>query len=380
MKVAIIHYWFITRRGGEKVVENILKLFPEADVYTLFYDKEQYGKHLGNHKVYTSILDVPFLRKRYQKIFPLFPMGLKSLKLKDNYDLIISSESGPVKGIKNPNGIPHICYIHSPMRYCWGFTEEYLQSINKLFRPLATYLFERLRKWDVKTIDKVDLYIANSKNVADRVKRFYNREARVIYPPINNNFFLKDTISDKKKDIYLSFGAITPYKRIDILVDAFNENGLPLIIIGDGSERSSLDKKSNTNIKFKGILTWPEIEAVFERTKALIFPGEEDFGMIPLEVMAYGIPVIAFKKGGALETVIENSENVNESSGIFFNEQTVESLNEAIEKFDKEEYLFNPVWIKNHSEKFKEDIFLKKMSFEIDNFISNKRNLKLSDA
>ena len=371
MKVAIIHYWFITRRGGEKVVENILKLFPEADVYTLFYDKDNYGEYLKNHKVYTSCLDSPFFRKRYQKIFPLYPLGIKSLKLKDNYDLIISSESGPAKGIKIRNRIPHICYIHSPMRYCWGFTNEYLLSVNKTIRPFLKFLFEKLRKWDATTIDNVDLYIANSKNVAKRVKKYYDREAKVVYPPISNDFFKKDTNSSAKKDIFLSFGAITPYKKIDLLIDTFNDNGMPLVIIGDGSEKGSLEKKANKNIKFVGSLPWREIEKYFFRTKALIFPGEEDFGMIPLEVMAYGIPVIAYKKGGALETVVENSQDRSKSSGLFFGEQTVESLMKCLEVFSENEYLFDPFWIKSHSKNFNEDVFLKNIKIEIDNFIKN---------
>lgn len=372
MKVAIIHYWFISRRGGEKVVENILKLFPDADIYTLFYDKEQYGDHLQGHKIYTSVLDKPFFRKRYKAVFPLYPIAINSLKLEDNYDLIISSESGPAKGIKKPKGTPHICYIHTPMRYCWGFMKEYLQSVNLIYRPILTFFFERLRKWDLTTIDNVDLYIANSQNVANRVKTYYEKEAKVVYPPICNDFFIKNTFSDTSKEVYLSFGAITPYKRIDLIVDAFNKNGLPLVVIGDGSGKESLIKKSNNNIEFKGNLPWCEIEAIFAKTKALIFPGEEDFGMIPLEVMAYGIPVIAFKKGGALETVVENIENVSKSSGIFFEEQTVESLNQSLEKFSKKEHLFDSEWIKKHSEKFKEDIFLKEISSEINKFLNIK--------
>lgn len=372
MKVAIVHYWFITRRGGEKVTENILELFPNADIYTLFYDENEYGDYLKNHKVYSSILNLSPLRKRYQKIFPLYPLGIKSLKLKKKYDLIISSESGPAKGIQIPHGTPHICYIHSPMRYCWGFTDNYLKSVNKQIQPVLAFLFERLRKWDVKTINNVDLYIANSKNVANRVKSFYNRNAKVVYPPISNELFNKNTFSDSNRNFYLSFGAITPYKRIDFLVDAFNKNGKPLIIIGEGSEKNSLIKKANDNIQFKGSLSWSEIEKYFSETKALIFPGEEDFGMIPLEIMAYGIPVIAYKKGGALETVVENTTNIEKSSGLFFEEQTVESLNASLQKFSSYEHLFDPFWIKNYASNFNENVFKNKISFEINKFLNTR--------
>lgn len=377
MKVAIIHYWFITRRGGEKVVEKILDQFPEADVYTLFYDEKQYGNSLKNHKVFTSILNQPFLIKHYQKIFPLYPIGIKSLKLKDKYDLIISSESGPAKGLKKPNDTPHICYIHSPMRYCWGFTNEYLNSVNKFLKPLLKFLFENLRKWDQTTINNVDLYVANSHNVANRVKKFYQRDSMVIYPPIKNELFVKDTFSKLKKEIYLSFGAITPYKRIDLLVEAFNENGKKLIIIGDGSERGILEKKANSNIQFVGNLEWSEIESYFAITKALIFPGEEDFGMIPLEVMAYGIPVLAYKKGGALETVIEDLYNTQESSGIFFERQNVHSINLAINTFETKEDMFDKNWIKNHAAKFKEDVFVENFMNAVNSFVKFKNEVMM---
>lgn len=359
MKVAIVHYWFVTRRGGEKVVESILKIFPEADIYTLFYDEETYGKYLEDNKVYTSRLNrSTFLRKHYQKIFPLYPYGIRSLELQDDYNLIISSESGPAKGIKMPDGTPHICYIHSPMRYCWGFTQDYLDSLPKLARPLAAFFFERLRKWDKTTIDNVDHYIANSVNVANRVKKFYKREASVIPPPIELQLFEHHVKRNESLKYYLSFGAITPYKRIDLLVDLFNKTGEKLIVIGNGSEREKLEKKAKSNIKFLGSIEWQEIEDVFKNTKALLFPGEEDFGMIPLEAMAYGIPVLAYGKGGALETVVENPEAVYESSGMFFKDQTIESLEDCIQRFEKNAHLFDPVWIKNHARKFGEDIFL----------------------
>lgn len=369
MKVAIIHYWFITRRGGEKVVESILKLYPQADIYTLFYDKEKYGDYLKNHKVYTSKYNTPIFRKHYQKIFPIYPNAIKSLKLKDDYDLIISSESGPAKGIKINNKAKHICYIHSPMRYCWGYTNEYLKSIDPLLRPLAKFFFLRLRKWDYKTKDNVDCYISNSRNVALRLKKFYNKDANVIYPPISSYFFSYDLINNKNKEYFLSFGAITPYKRIDLLVDCFNKNGKKLIIIGSGSEKEKLKRKAANNIEFKGFVKDDELIGFIQNSRALLFPGEEDFGMIPLEVMALGIPVIAYKKGGALETVVESQIDVSKSSGIFFKEQNVISLQNALDYFSKVEDVFNPLWIRNHSKKFGEFFFLENFKNKVNNFL-----------
>ncbi len=369
MKVAIIHYWFITRRGGEKVVETLLKLYPNADIYTLFYDENKYGDYLNGHRVYTSKYNTPFFRKHYQKLFPLYPMVLKSLRLRDDYDLIISSESGPAKGIEIKNNAKHVCYIHSPMRYCWGFTNEYLESINIFLRPLAKYFFGRLKKWDETTINNVDLYIANSKNVAKRVQKFYNREAKVIYPPIASNLYEKPLEVIKSKDYFLSFGAITPYKKIDLLVDCFNKNGNKLIIIGNGSEKEKLQKKAKSNIQFKGFLDSKELEGIIRYSKALLFPGEEDFGMIPLEVMTYGVPVIAYNKGGALETVVENKIKVSESSGIFFNQQNIEALQQAINSFNIIEKKFNSSWIRKHAENFQESKFLQSFSETIDKLI-----------
>ncbi|MDY7396187.1 glycosyltransferase [Aureibaculum sp. 2210JD6-5] len=365
MKIAIVHYWFITRRGGEKVVESLLKIFPEADIYTLFYDKETYGDYLNNHTVFTSVLNTSFLRKHYQKIFPLYPLGIKSLKLIKKYDLIISSESGPAKGIKIKDNMPHICYVHTPMRYCWSHKNEYLNSVNQVLRPLMSFFLNRLKNWDKSTVDNVNLYISNSENVANRVKKYYQRKSEVVYPPISDDLFLKPLNQNEKKDIFLSFGAITPYKRIDLLVEVFNKNGKKLVIIGEGTEREKLEKKAKKNIVFKESLPWNEIEYYLSKTKALLFPGEEDFGMIPLEVMAYGIPVIAYKKGGALETIIEDRDNTEQSSGLFFVSQNCESIQESIDLFEKKAHKFNPIWIRNHAKNFSEAKFIKNMKYQI---------------
>lgn len=365
MKVAIVHYWLITRRGGEKVVESILKIFPDADIYTLFLDKAAYGKKLPIQQIYTSVLNRKSIRKHYQKLFPLYPLGIRSLKLKGDYDLIISSESGPAKGITIPRGTPHVCYIHSPMRYCWGFTDEYLRSMSAVLRPIAKLFFSQLRSWDRTTVNNVTHYIANSENVATRVKKYYNRDSSVVYPPIASSLSNRPLVHDAKRDVFLSFGAITPYKRIDLLVEAFNQNGMDLIVIGDGSEREKLTRVANHNIKFLGSLEWDKIEYYLDRTRALLFPGEEDFGMIPLEVMSYGIPVLAFGKGGALETVVENTPT-SQSSGMFFHNQTALSIQSCLEKFVLVENQYNKDWIRAHAMKFGEEVFLEKFKKEVD--------------
>ena len=365
-KIAICHYWFMNWRGGEKVVESLLKIFPQADIYTLFYDKYKYHHKLKGHKVYTSVLNNLFLKTQYQKLFPLYPFGVRSLKLKEKYDLIISSESGPIKGInKSPKNkeTPHICYIHTPMRYCWGYRKEYLNRSSKKWPLLLFFLdkwFEALKRWDKTTIENVDFYISNSNNIAKRVKKYYTREATPIYPPIDLSFF-DTSISEiplEKKDYYLSFGALVPYKNIELLIKVFKKNNKKLIIIGEGSERKRLEKLSsqnlNQNIFFKGALPMKKILTYIQHSKALLFPGEEDFGMIPLEVMSQGVPVIAYGKGGALETV-------NKSTGVFFKANTSSSLKKAIDEFEEKQFTFSPIKIREHARKFGEDIFLAKI-------------------
>lgn len=358
MKVAIVHYWFITRRGGEKVIESLLKIYPNADIYTLFYDKEFYGDHLKDHRVFTSVLNTKFLRKHYQKIFPLYPIAVRSLKLKENYDLIISSESGPAKGIRISNQSKHICYVHSPMRYCWSHRESYLEPIPKFIRPILNYFLERLKKWDQTTIANVDYYFSNSENVSKRIQQYYHRNSKVIYPPISDTLFLKDLPFNESRNQYLSFGAITPYKKIDLLIETFNQNGKKLVIVGNGSERKKLEKIAKPNIQFKTISVWEDIEKEIQKSKALVFPGDEDFGMIPLEMMAYGLPIIAYKKGGLLETVVENRLEIKKSTGIFFADQTALSLNEALLFFEQHETSFDFQWIKKHAKTFSEAQFL----------------------
>ena len=288
-------------------------------------------------------------------------MGIKSLRLRKKYDLIISSESGPAKGINNPDRIPHLCYIHSPMRYCWGFTQTYLESLPGWSRRIAEWRFKKLADWDLKTVDNVDLYVANSKNVRNRVKQYYGKKAEVCYPPIDLNLF-ENEVRETSKDYYLSFGALTPYKNIQLLVEAFNGSEKKLVVIGSGSERKKLERIAGGNISFLGHLPKADVMEYVRDARALLFPGEEDFGMIPLEVMSQGVPVIALKKGGALETVIENRQKPEESTGIFFEDASVPCLLEAIDTFENVEHRFNPLWIKDHARKFGEDFFKKEFT------------------
>lgn len=375
LRVALAHYWFVTWRGGEKVARAILDVFPHADIYTLFYEPASCGVHLEGHQIHTSMLDLPLIRSKHQALFPLYPMGVRSLRLKKTYDLIVSSESGPIKGIGNPEGVPHLCYVHSPMRYCWGFTSDYLNALPQIARPLAKAGFESLRRYDETTVSGVDRYVANSRNVQDRVRRFYGRDSSVLYPPIALDLFDDRNLVRTKasqRDYYLYFGAITPYKGVGVLVETFNKSRRPLVIVGDGSERKKLEKLAGLNITFTGALPYSEVREYILGAKALLFPGEEDFGMVPLEVMAHGVPVLAYGRGGALETVTSSADPAR-STGIFFAQQGPEAVRAAIEEFEKVQDEFNPTFLRAHARTFGEDHFKEGLIAEVANLLSSPR-------
>ncbi|MBF0275801.1 MAG: glycosyltransferase [Nitrospinae bacterium] len=383
LKVAIVHYWFVNWRGGEKVIESLLKLFPQADIYTLFYDPGTVpGTIKQNHRIISSCLNnYSFLRKNYQKVFPLYPLGIKSLSLKNkNYDLVISNESGPAKGIELPKGAKHICFCQTPMRYCWGFREEYLRDLPFPVRQITDLLFERLREWDKTTIHNVDQYWANSNNVQERIQRFYGLDSIVMHPPVGLELFedAEDKNFHEQEPFYLLFGALTPYKRADIAVKAFNSLKSNLVIIGKGSEEKKIKVMAANNIILKGALPDNEIKNYLKHAEALIFPGEEDFGIVPLESQAQGTPVIAFGKGGVLDTVRphplsqkKGEKEVLNPTGFFFHEQTPESLSAAVSQFETIKKDFKKEELVKHARTFGEDIFLKRVISTIKDFLAN---------
>lgn len=369
LKVAIAHYWLIQERGGEKVLKNLLDLFPQADVYTLFYDPENMGEMLKGHRVYTSKLDHAWLRPHYTKCFPLYPLAVRSLELKFDYDLLISSESGPIKGIHKHEHTRHLCYTHTPMRYCWGHTDEYTRHLPKALRPLAEKAFAKLRDYDLTTIDNVDVYLANSENVAGRIRKYYQRESKVVHPPVEDKAFASPLKAQERKGPYLSFGALVPYKRIDLLVQAFRDCDESLVIVGEGSERKRLEKSAPANVQFTGALPWENISELFQQSKALLFPGEEDFGIIPLEAMANGCPVIAYARGGALETV-QWSGQAESSTGMFFHEQSPAAIIKALGDFEQLRAKFDPNFLRAHAQKFSQKRFRAEIKKEVEKLIT----------
>ncbi|MEP7456458.1 glycosyltransferase [Phyllobacterium sp. SB3] len=333
MKVAIVHYWLLSMRGGEKVLEALSEIYPDADIFTLVYDPDAIKGRLKNHKITTSFLQkIPGSKKHYQMLLPLMPLALESMDL-TSYDLIISSESGPAKGIIPKPDALHICYCHSPMRYIWDHYFFYHASAGFVKRMFMPVIASWLRQWDVSTSARVDCFVANSRHIANRVQRYYRRDAVVIHPPVSVDEF---AISRTLEDYYLCAGQLVAYKRVDLAVEAFTRMNKKLVVIGTGEKMASLKSKAGPTITFLDHQPFSSLKSHMAKCRALIFPGEEDFGIVPVEVMASGRPVLAYGKGGALDTVIDGI------SGMLFKEQTVEALIECVERFEKTEDSFVP--------------------------------------
>ena len=353
MKIALVHDWLPFMGGAERVFENFVRLYPEAPIYTTIYNKEKIEGPIRNSNIITSYLQKKDKAiKNHRKLFPFMPTAIESFDLND-YDIVLSDSSSIAKGVITKPDTMHICYCHSPMRYAWEFSYEYAGKMSGegvLKKKFLSYFLTLIRIWDRVSSDRVDYFIANSENVAKRIWKHYRRKSVVIHPPVRCNLF---NISDIDEDYFLVVSRLQEYKRIDVVVEAFNKLGLPLIIIGDGPDKEKLKKMAKDNIKFLGRVSDEVIKEHYSKCRAFLFPGEEDFGITPLEAMASGRPVIAYRKGGALETVVENE------TGIFFDTQNSDELIKAIHKFEK--CKFNKQNIRNHALKFDEEVFKKKI-------------------
>ncbi|AZT91543.1 glycosyltransferase family 4 protein [Caldicellulosiruptor changbaiensis] len=345
MRVAIVHDWLTTVGGAEKVILELKKIFPEAPIYTLVYNEKKLGAYFDKCKIKTSYLQKnPLAKKKHQLFFKYMPRAFEEFDLSE-FDLIISSSSAFAKGvITSPNSI-HVCYCHTPPRYIWDLTHEYLKDYNFLVRKYLEKKFHYLRMWDSIAANRVDYFIANSFYVAKRIKKFYKRESRVIYPPVDTEYFTPSK-DGKIEDYYLIVSRLVAYKRVDLAIEAFNQLSKRLIIVGDGPEFKKLKGLAKNNIEFLGYQSDEVIKELYQHCKALIFAGVEDFGIVPVEVQACGRPVIAYKMGGATETVEENK------TGIFFERQNVESLRNAVIKFETNIQNFDSRYIRLHAEKF----------------------------
>lgn len=353
MKIAIVADWLTDFGGAERVILRLHKLFPDAPIYTsVFNEKNMAG--FGSADIATSFLQkLPGAKEHHQFYILLMPYAFEHFDL-SKYDIVISSSHACAKGIITKPETMHICYCHSPMRYLWDNCHEYIKNYNLpwIIKKLAQRPLHKLRLWDKLAADRADHFIANSKNTQKRIKKYYKRDSEVIYPMVDLERF---RISKNPGGYFIAVGRLIPYKKFDLIVKVFNELGLPLKIVGTGTEESNLRKKAKKNIEFLGRRNDKETAELLSKAKALIFPQLEDFGITPLEAMACGRPVIAYKKGGALETVTDGK------TGIFFNEQSVESLKDAVLKFLKTEKKFDPKEIRRHAEKFSPSVFDKKI-------------------
>lgn len=333
LRIAIIHYWLVSMRGGERVLERFCRLFPNATIYTHVYNPEAVSDVIRAMDVRTTFIQrLPASRKLYQKYLPLMPLALEMVDL-TGYDLIISSESGPAKGIIPPPDARHICYCHSPMRYLWDQFWLYRANAGLLTRLIMPAMAHLMRQWDMTSSARVDAFVANSGFVARRIQRYYRREAQVLHPPVAHELFAP--MEDVSRE-YLWVGQMTAYKRPDIALEAFNRMGKPLLMVGDGEQLEALRKRAGPNIRFATRLSLPELRAAYAKARALVFTAEEDFGIVPLEAMASGRPVLAYGRGGACETVEPGV------TGLFFTEQTAESVIGAVEEFELAEDRFQP--------------------------------------
>ncbi len=356
MKTAIVHDWLMSLGGAERVLEAILELYP-SPLFTLF-QSAKYDAAKLLHKIpiqHSFIQKMPLVEAGYRHYLPLFPMAIERFDL-SSYDLIISSSHAVAKGIKTHPRQLHICYCHTPMRYAWDLEGQYLESASLLKASVAKQVFKFLRNWDLKATSRVDAFIANSHFVAERIKRLYGRESVVIYPPISTHLM---KTCEQKENFYLTVSRLVSYKRVDLMIEAFNQTPeRKLKIVGVGPLFEKLQKKANSNIEFLGFQPDDAVQDLLSRAKGFIYAAEEDFGIALVEAQASGTPVIAYGRGGALETVIAGQ------TGLFFPEQTVSCLIEALEEFEK--ISWNGKLIREHSEKFGVDRFKRELKQFVD--------------
>ena len=343
MKIAIVHDFLTELGGAEKVLLDLLKIYPQADLYTLFFDQKKLGQLFDKYQPQTSFLQryPKFLKGAYLR--PLSPMAIESLDL-SGYDLVISNCNSFAKGVLVDPNTPHICYNHSPTRYLWDYYHRYLKdhNLSGLGGVVAKPLLSYLRLWDREAADRVDYYLANSFNVWKRIKKFYRAEAEIVYPGTE----IDDFSINKKGDYFLIVSRLSKYKKVELAVKAFNQLPDRLVVIGAGPERNHLKSIAGKNVEILGFKTDEVVQSYYSRARGFIFPQEEDFGLTPVEAMASGVPVIAYQKGGVLETVKEGK------TGMFFQEQSVKAIYRAIEEFKGIEEGFDRQEIREHSKQF----------------------------
>lgn len=363
-RVALIHYWLVGMRGGERVLERIARLYPEADIFTHVVDPRAISAELADRRIQTSFISrLPRATRLYQSYLPLMPIALEQLDLR-GYDLVISSESGPAKGVIAAPDALHICYCHSPMRYLWDHYHLYRERAGWLSRSMMPVVFHYLRNWDVTSAQRVDGFIANSRFIQQRIKRAWGVGSDLVHPPVPVGLYAP---SPDVTSRFLWVGQLVAYKRPDIVVDAFTRLGLPLLIVGDGALGPALRKRAGPNIEFIARLPFDRLRECYAQSRALIFGAEEDFGITPVEANAAGRPVLAYGRGGVLDTIADGS------TGLFFREQTVEALIEGVERLEQWLPGFDPGMAVANAARFAPEHFDRQFLASIDRAWNGKR-------
>lgn len=353
MKVALVQDWLVTYRGGEKVLEAIAELFPDADLFTLIHRSGPFPKILEDRPIHTSFLQaIPGIHERYRYFLPLFPRAIESFDL-TGYDLLLSTSHCVAKGVRKPEGAIHVSYVHAPMRYMWDLFDDYFGPGRAALptRLAASALRTSLQRWDVQSAKRVDRFIANSRHIAAQVERLWGRQATVVHPPVELERFTREPLEGSGRGgFFLWAGAFAPYKRLDLALETFRYFEEPLYVVGSGQDERRARQSAPPNVKFLGQVSDAELAQLYRACRALLFTGEEDFGLTPLECQASGRPVIAYASGGALETVTPKT-------GLFFPSQTVEDLLAALRRFDTFEAGFSPEDARRNALRFSKDAF-----------------------
>lgn len=363
--VALAHDWLNGMRGGERCLDLICREFPQAELYTLLFRPELVSEAIRNRTVHESgLARWPLFREHYRWFLPLFPRAMESFRVAAGTDLVLSTSHCVAKGLVPPAGAKHLCYCFTPMRYAWSLQAEYFGN-NRLKRAALEVMLSRLRRWDREASGRVDRFVAISGHVQGRIREFYGRESAVVYPPVATEYFTPDGRGgDDGYDLVVS--ALVPYKRVDLAVQAYSQTGFPLKVAGAGTELEALRKLAAPNVEFLGRVPDEGVRDLYRRCRFLVFPGEEDFGIVPLEAQACGKPVVAYGRGGLLETVVAGR------TGVFFGEQTAEALAEAVSR--AEELSWDAGAIRVHAEQFGEARFLAGLLAELDALMGGGRS------
>lgn len=352
LRIAIVHEWFVNYAGSERVIEQFLNIFPHADLFAVvdFLEGSQ-REYIQNKQVTTTFIQkLPFANNKFRQYLPLMPIAIEQLDL-SAYDLIISSSHAVAKGVLTSPHQLHISYVHSPIRYAWDLQHQYLQESNLergIKSWIARWILHYIRIWDTRTANGVDLFIANSQFIARRIYKVYRRDAQVIYPPVDLQNY---ALCEQKQEFYLTASRLVPYKRVDLIVEAFSRMGdRQLVVIGDGEQMSKIRAKAGKNVQLLGYREPAELKAYMQNAKAFVFASEEDFGITPVEAQACGTPVIAFGRGGVTESVIGLDRD--RPTGVFFGAQLVDSICEAVLEFERNQHLIKPQVCRENAMRF----------------------------